>query len=341
MAWCHHPPLPYAMCVRVCPPPELPAQHGGSPVREVQTGLLRRCHQGHGHRLSPLSLSLHRAFSQVGATPPGRHQPPPPPLPPANITAPVSPAPLSPSSPSPPGFRSRAFWTRTAKPPATPAHPVTPAAAARGGWVEGSPKHPPHLPNPKTPHPITPPPHPPHPIGAPQATRETPSSQVASAPRSVSYGGAPPPRPPFPAHPWVPPTLTLAARRSGARQVRRPRGQGCGRRHVPLQGVSQGEGGWEGSGCCHPPAAPSLVPEAPSVTPIPTPPSMAPSLITGAPSGIPRSICSDPPQRLPVQSQRHPVGSPMAPSLIPRSSYSDPPLHVTQSRPSGTQSHPP
>lgn len=39
---------------------------------------------------------------------------------------------LSPSL-SPAGFRNHAFWTRMAKPLATPAHPVTPAAAARGG----------------------------------------------------------------------------------------------------------------------------------------------------------------------------------------------------------------
>lgn len=63
----HHSPV-----TRV-PLPELPAQHGGSPVREVQTWLLRRCHQGHSHRLSPLSLSLHGAISQVGADP--RDQP--------------------------------------------------------------------------------------------------------------------------------------------------------------------------------------------------------------------------------------------------------------------------
>lgn len=77
---------------------------------------------------------------------------------------------------------------------------------------------------PYNPPPQEPPPHhQPIPIGVPRATRETPSSQVASVPQLVSGGcwlwGAPP-------HPGVPPTLTLAAHRPGARQVRHPWGQG-------------------------------------------------------------------------------------------------------------------
>lgn len=86
------------------------------------------------------------------------------------------------------------------------------AAAARGGWGSL-----PITPPPKTPH-LSPTYHPPvpHPsIGVLPATRETPSSQVASAPRLVSggcwLGGS--------VHPWVPPTLTLTACRPGAHQV--------------------------------------------------------------------------------------------------------------------------
>lgn len=156
---------------------------------------------------------------------PPRAQPPPVTLVPvptrsrlAGGCQPQGPAPdvtaLASPSLSPTGSRSPAFWTRMARPPAMPAPLDTPAAAARGGWGL-PPYNPPHL---RPPHP-SPTYHPPipHPsTGAPRATRETPSSRVASAPRLVSgsagWGGGSP-------HPWVPPTLTLAAHRPGARQV--------------------------------------------------------------------------------------------------------------------------
>lgn len=46
-------------------PPELPAQHRGTAVQQVQGGLLRGCHQGHSHCLPALPLPVHRRLPQV------------------------------------------------------------------------------------------------------------------------------------------------------------------------------------------------------------------------------------------------------------------------------------
>ena len=45
--------------------PELPAQHGGTAVQQMQGGLLRGCHQGHSHCLPALPLPIHRRLPQV------------------------------------------------------------------------------------------------------------------------------------------------------------------------------------------------------------------------------------------------------------------------------------
>lgn len=90
----------------------------------MQTWLLWRRHAGHGHRLPPLPLPLHRASPQVGAALGGLRGT-------GGTSWPHVTVPL------PAGSLSRASWTRMARPPAMPAPLAMLAAAARGGWAGG------------------------------------------------------------------------------------------------------------------------------------------------------------------------------------------------------------